>query len=183
VQTIDVSLTTPDGKVLTKTLTVPVQVNDPEIARISRWTWPRAQSFTFDDAVFAGLVPARARRRWPVGPLARLNAPGLLAALDRYPYGCTEQMTSGRCRCSTFDEWRGDGPAGERDNICRTRSTGVAEMLANQSSKAAFGLWGPHRATSGWMPMSPTSCRRARRRAMRCRTSPSAMALDNLRNR
>ena len=39
-----------------------------------------------------------------IGPLARLNAPGLLASLDRYPYGCTEQMTSRALPLLYFDE-------------------------------------------------------------------------------
>ena len=39
-----------------------------------------------------------------IGPIARLNAPGLLAALDRYPYGCTEQITSKALPLLYFDE-------------------------------------------------------------------------------
>ena len=44
VQTIDVTLTTPDGKVLNKTLTLPVQVNDPAVARVSRLDLGRART-------------------------------------------------------------------------------------------------------------------------------------------
>jgi uncharacterized protein YfaS (alpha-2-macroglobulin family) len=84
-------LTTPDGKVLTKTLTMPVQVNDPETVQISRLDLKKGQTFTFDAAVFSGLVPGTGKSVMAVGPLARLNAPGLLGTLDRYPYGCTEQ--------------------------------------------------------------------------------------------
>jgi alpha-2-macroglobulin len=85
VQTIDISLTTPDGKVLKKTLTVPVQVNDPEVARISRLELASGQTFTFDGDVFAGLVPGSGKATMAIGPLARLNAPGLLAAWTAIP--------------------------------------------------------------------------------------------------
>ncbi len=143
VHTIDVSLTTPDGKQLKKTLTIPVQVNDPEVARITRLDLAAGQSFTFDGEVFAGLVAGSGKATMAIGPLARLNAPGLLAALDRYPYGCTEQMTSRALPLLYFDEvaqvmdQEGDATLQGRINEA------LVEILANQSSTGGFGLWGP----------------------------------------
>jgi alpha-2-macroglobulin len=88
----------------TKRLNLPVQVNDPEVARISRFDLGPGQSFTFDALAFAGLpTPARRRHCWQVG-LARFDAPGLLASLDRYPYGCTEQITSQALPLLYFDQ-------------------------------------------------------------------------------
>ena len=142
-QTIDVSLTTPDGKVLTKTLTVPVQVNDPEVARISRLELKSGQSFTFDENVFAGLVPGSGKATMAVGPLARLNAPGLLAALDRYPYGCTEQMTSKALPLLYFDQVAQVMDLKGAKDIQKRIDEAVVEILANQSSTGGFGLWGP----------------------------------------
>ncbi len=143
VQTIDVSLTTPDGKALRKTLTLPVQVNDPEIARVSRLDLAKGQSFAFDGDVFAGLVAGSGKATMAAGPLARLNAPGLLAALDRYPYGCTEQMTSRALPLLYFDEVARvmdlDGDAALAGRI----NEAIVEILANQSAEGGFGLWGP----------------------------------------
>jgi uncharacterized protein YfaS (alpha-2-macroglobulin family) len=143
IHSIDVSLTTPDGRQLTKTLTIPVQVNDPEVARISRLDLASGQSFTFDGDVFAGLVTGSGKATMAVGPLARLNAPGLLAALDRYPYGCTEQMTSRALPLLYFDEVARvmdlDGDA----NLAGRINEAIVEILANQSSTGGFGLWGP----------------------------------------
>jgi uncharacterized protein YfaS (alpha-2-macroglobulin family) len=142
-QTIEVSLTTPDGKVLKKTLTVPVQVNDPEVARISRLELKKGQTFTFDENVFAGLVPGSGKAVMAVGPLARLNAPGLLAALDRYPYGCTEQMTSKALPLLYFDEVAQVMDLKGAEDIQKRIDEAVVEILANQSSTGGFGLWGP----------------------------------------
>ncbi|MFZ1346277.1 MAG: alpha-2-macroglobulin family protein, partial [Tabrizicola sp.] len=143
IQTIDVSLTTPDGKVLKKTLTVPVQVNDPEVARVSRLELASGQSFTFDENVFAGLVAGSGKATMAVGPLARLNAPGLLAALDRYPYGCTEQMTSRALPLLYFDEVAQVMDLKGAEDIQKRIDEAVVEILANQSSTGGFGLWGP----------------------------------------
>ncbi|NJM82951.1 MAG: alpha-2-macroglobulin family protein [Tabrizicola sp.] len=143
IQTIDVALTTPDGKVLKKTLTLPVQVNDPEISRTSRLTLAKGESFTFDENVFAGLVAGSGKATMAVGPLARLNAPGLLAALDRYPYGCTEQMTSRALPLLYFDEVARVMDLSGAENIQQRIDEAVAEILTNQSAEGSFGLWGP----------------------------------------
>ena len=143
VQTIDISLTTPDGKVLKKTVTIPVQVNDPEIARVSRLDLASGQSFTFDGDVFAGLVEGSGKATMAIGPLARLNAPGLLASLDRYPYGCTEQMTSRALPLLYFDEVARVMDLKGADNIQKRIDEALVEILANQSASGGFGLWGP----------------------------------------
>jgi alpha-2-macroglobulin len=144
IQTIDISLTTPDGKVLKKTLTIPVQVNDPEIAKISRLELASGQSFTFDENVFAGMVEGSGKATMAVGPLARLNAPGLLAALDRYPYGCTEQMTSRALPLLYFDEIARVMDLKGAENIQKRIDEAVVEILANQAASGGFGLWGAY---------------------------------------
>ncbi|MEZ5798203.1 MAG: alpha-2-macroglobulin family protein [Paracoccaceae bacterium] len=141
IHSIDVALTTPDGKVLKKTLTLPVQSNDPEIARISRLELKKGQSFTFDQAVFTGLVPGSGKSVMAIGPLARLNAPGLLASLDRYPYGCTEQMTSRALPLLYFDEVARVMDLKGADNIQKRIDEAIVEILSNQGSEGGFGLW------------------------------------------
>ena len=142
-KSIDISLTTPDGKVLKKTLQIPVQVNDPEVVRISRLELKSGETFTFDGNVFADLVPGSGKATMAVGPLARLNAPGLLAALDRYPYGCTEQMTSRALPLIYFDEVAKVMDLKGAEDLQKRIDEAVVEILANQSSSGAFGLWGP----------------------------------------
>ncbi len=141
--TIDISLTTPDGKVLKKTLTVPVQINDPEVARTSRVELKKGQTFTFDGAVFADLVEGSGKATLAAGPLARLNAPGLLAALDLYPYGCTEQMTSRALPLIYFDDVAKVMGLKGAEDIQKRIDDAIVEILANQSSTGSFGLWGP----------------------------------------
>ena len=143
VQTIDISLTTPDGKLLKKTLTIPVQVNDPEVARITRLDLAAGQSFTFDVDVFTGLVAGSGKAIMAIGPLARLNAPGLLASLDRYPHGCTEQVTSRALPLLYLHEMAHVMDLKGADNLQQRIDEALVEILANQSSTGGFGLWGP----------------------------------------
>ncbi len=182
IQTIEVSLTTPDGKVLKKTLTVPVQVNDPEIARISRLELASGQSFTFDGDVFAGLVAGSGKATMAVGPIARLNAPGLLAALDRYPYGCTEQMTSQAMPLLYFDEVARVMELKGAEDLQKRIDEAVVEILANQSSTGGFGLWGPGEGDF-WLDAYVTDfLSRAKAQGYRVPDLAFRNALANLRN-
>ncbi|MFE3838053.1 alpha-2-macroglobulin family protein [Pseudogemmobacter sonorensis] len=138
---VTVTLTTPDGRTLDKVLNLPVQLNDPEIAKISRFDLATGQSFTLDQAVFADMVPGTARSVLAAGPVARLNAPGLIAMLDRYPYGCTEQVASAAMPLLYFESVaQAMGLAGATDPRARLRDA-VSAILANQGSEGGFGLW------------------------------------------
>jgi uncharacterized protein YfaS (alpha-2-macroglobulin family) len=182
IQTVDISLTTPDGKVLKKTLTIPVQFNDPEVARVSRLEFKSGESFTFDGDVFADMVAGSGKATMAVGPLARLNAPGLLAALDRYPYGCTEQMTSKALPLLYFDTVAKVMDLKGAENIQQRIDEAVAEILTNQSSNGAFGLWGP---SSGdfWLDAYVTDfLSRAKAQGYQVPEAAFRNALSNLRN-
>ncbi len=179
---VTVALTTPDGRQLTKTLKIPVQANDPELARTSRFDLASGQSFTFDQNVFAGLIPGSAKATLAAGPVARLNAPGLLAALDRYPFGCTEQLTSQALPLLYFDEVAQvmglEGAANIRTRI----EQAVDEILTNQSAEGGFGLWGPGQGDP-WLDAFVTDfLSRAKAQGIAVPDIAFRSALDNLRN-
>ena len=140
---LTVALTTPDGRVLEKTLTVPVVVNDPEVSRISRFDLAPGNTFIFDDNVFADLAAGTGRATLSAGPLARFDAPGLLNALDRYPYGCTEQVTSRALPLLYLDGVATAMGLATRDQIGERITQAIAEVTANQAANGAFGLWRP----------------------------------------
>ena len=183
VSEVTVSLTTPDGRELLKDLKLPVQVNDPEIAKISRFDLKAGETFTFDEAVFTDMVRGTGKSVMAIGPLARLNAPGLLASLDRYPYGCTEQMTSRAMPLIYFDQVARAMDLKHADNIQKRIDEAVAEILMNQGSGGGFGLWGP---SSGdlWLDSYVTDfLSRARAQGYAVPDQAFRNALTNLRNR
>ncbi|MEJ6403399.1 alpha-2-macroglobulin family protein [Yoonia sp. 2307UL14-13] len=140
---IDVALTTPDGRVLDKSLTIPVVVNDPEVSRISRFSLDPGATFTFDDNVFAGFQTGTGKATLSAGPLARFDAPGLLNALDRYPYGCTEQLTSRAMPLLYLDGVATAMGLATRDQIGERITQAIAEITSNQAANGSFGLWRP----------------------------------------
>ncbi|WP_343080541.1 alpha-2-macroglobulin family protein [Ostreiculturibacter nitratireducens] len=179
---IRVALTTPDGRQLVKDLTIPVQVNDPPVSRTSRFTLASGQTFTLDDNVFDGIIPGTGRVTLAVGPIARFDAPGLLASLDAYPYGCTEQITSKALPLLYFEEVaRVMGL--DRETDIRTRiDQSISRVLLNQASNGAFGLWYAE-AGDFWLDAYVTDfLSRARAQGFEVPDVAFRNALDNLRN-
>ena len=181
-QTVEVSLTTPDGKILTKDLKIPVQANDPVTARTTRLDLAKGKTFTFDENVFAGLIPGSGRATLAIGPLARLNAPGVLAALDAYPYGCTEQITSKALPLLYFDQLAQAMDLPGASDIKGRVQQAIEAVLINQDSSGAFGLWEP---SSGdmWLDAYVTDfLSRAKAQGFSVPDKAFRQALDNLRN-
>ena len=182
-QSVSIALTTPDGKVLTKQLQIPVQRGDPEIARTTRLELAAGQTFTLDETAFDGFAPGSGLATMAVGPIARLDAPGLLAALDRYPYGCTEQITSRALPLIYFDQVAQAMQLKGADNISTRISQAVAEVLTNQGSEGGFGLWGPSQGDA-WLDAYVTDfLSRAKAQGYNVPDIAFRSALDNLRNR
>lgn len=180
---IDITLTTPDGQKLAQTLRLPVRSNDPVIARTQRFSLAVGDTFRFSTDVFAGLKPGTGRAVMSAGPLARFDAPGLLTALDRYPYGCTEQVTSQAMPLLYLSSVAqaaglGDGPA-----IGNRIDSAIARVLTRQASNGAFGLW---QAESGefWLDAYASDfLSRARAEGYVVPDTAFRLAMDNLRNR
>ena len=182
---ITVTLTTPDGKELVKKLALPVESNEPEVARISRFDLDQGQEFTFDANAFEGMIPGTAKATLAIGPIARLNAPGLLEALDRYPYGCTEQMTSRALPLVYFDQVAQAMQLKGAENIGLRIEQAVTEILQNQNAEGSFGLWSaPESAGQDlWLDAYVTDfLSRARAQGYKVPDLAFRNALDNLRN-
>ncbi|MBY6201499.1 alpha-2-macroglobulin family protein [Maritalea mobilis] len=182
VQEIRVALTTPDGIELMQELMLPVQVNDPEVAETSRVTLSPGQSFLLDAAAFTGFREGVGRVTVAAGPLARFDAAGLLTMLDRYPYGCTEQVTSGALPLLYLSSVAEALDLGTAENLGLRIADAIGRVLTNQSANGGFGLW---RAGSGdlWLDAYVTDfLSRARAQGHRVPAQAFQSALDNLAN-
>ncbi|MDF1873880.1 alpha-2-macroglobulin family protein [Vannielia sp.] len=180
---VTVTLTTPAGEALVKELNLPIERNDPEVARTSRFDLASGQSFTLSRDVFTGLEAGTGHATVALGPLGRFDVPGLLASLDRYPYGCTEQTTSRALPLLYFDEVARAMSLEERGNILERVEGAITRVLARQASSGGFGMW---RAVDGdfWLDAYVTDfLSRARTQGFEVPAPAFRSAVDNLRNR
>ncbi|MEW9918113.1 alpha-2-macroglobulin family protein [Marimonas sp. MJW-29] len=180
---ITVVLQTPGGKELRKVLALGVRNNDPETALTRQFSLGPGEAFTFDTNVFAGLRLGTGTATLTAGPLARFDVPGLLRQLDRYPYGCTEQVTSGAMPLLYLSSMAQSAGLGEPERIAERIEQAIAGVLTRQASNGAFGLW---RAESGefWLDAYVTDfLSRARAQGHVVPDLAFSLAMDNLRNR
>ena len=69
--------------------------------------------------------------------------PELLLQLDRYPYGCAEQVSSRALPLLYLNEVAQMIGLGTDDALDQRIKDAIANLLAKQTSSGGFGLWGP----------------------------------------
>ncbi len=183
-ETLTVNLTGPDGVTLTKTLTMPVRANEPPVSRVSTLSLVKGGgSLMLGSDVFAEFVPGTALATVTVGNVAGIDVPGLVHTLDKYPYGCTEQITSRALPLVYLDDVvLAAGLSGElpvRDRVAKA----IEDVLVNQGSNGSFGLWSPG-ADDLWLDAYVTDfLTRAREKGYTVPPVPFDLAVTNLKNR
>ncbi len=180
---ISVALTTPDGRDLSQTLRMPVRANDPIVAQTRRFSLGTGDNFLFTQDVFDGFQPGTAKAILSAGALAKFDTPALLDQLNRYPYGCTEQITSKALPLLYLSSVAQASGLGDGPIVDQRISDSIRSILTRQAPNGAFGLW---RAESGdfWLDAYVTDfLSRARAQGHPVSDRAFAQAMDNLRNR
>lgn len=143
--TFDVRITGPslDGKPIETFQTLSVRVN-PSTSTIARRVVRPIEAngrLTLSGDLTADLVPGSGAVSVSVAALAALDVPALLKALDRYPYGCTEQTISRAMplfyvnRLASMEQLSLDTSVDERVNGA------IERILSRQGGNGSFGLW------------------------------------------
>lgn len=140
------------------------------------------QSLALSDAMFADLVPGTGSLSVSVGPSSALDAAGLLAALDRYPYRCSEQITSRALPLLYATALAGKTRTAPDAAAARRIGKAVEALLTRQDSTGSFGLW----SVGGddlWLDAYVTDfLTRAREQKFAVPEAAFRLALDRLRN-
>jgi uncharacterized protein YfaS (alpha-2-macroglobulin family) len=70
-----------------------------------------------------------------------IDVPALLAALDRYPYGCTEQTVSRAMPLLYVNKLAKARMLAIDPNVDERIQAAIDKVLTRQDSNGAFGLW------------------------------------------
>ncbi len=97
---------------------------------------------TVDEALLTGSRLDGAKISISVARPSAFDVPSLLLQLDRYPYGCTEQITSKALPLLYAGEFSSGFPGLEVEGIKKKVQTAINTVLVNQSSAGGFSLWG-----------------------------------------
>jgi uncharacterized protein YfaS (alpha-2-macroglobulin family) len=178
-----VRVTGPGGIDVRRTLSFDVKVPAGDIKRLSVSTLaPKAGKITLSSDLLHDLIPSRTKVTVSVGPHGALDVPGILNALDRYPYGCAEQTVSRALPLLYVNSVaKRIGIAGDAE--LRERIDGaIARVLEKQDSSGAFGIWGPADGDMWLTSFVADFLTRAKEQGYPVRQQAFAQALDRLAN-
>jgi len=178
------SLTGPQGKTYVKRFGLEVEDTQPEVVRRSVFALASGDSLNLTADSFDGLRADTVDITLTAGGAASIDVAGLLAALDRYPYGCTEQTTSRALPLLYLSEVAEAAGLGGDDAIRERVINAIASVLSNQSSSGDFGLWSSYGDGDTWLDAYVTDfLTRAREKGYRVPDLAFNSALDNLEGR
>lgn len=179
----DVRITGPGGVGTVQNLALRVQPSAATIARrIVRPIPGNGGAITVSSDLMADLVPNSGQVSVSVSPLASLDVPALLKALDRYPYGCTEQTVSRALpllhvnRLASLEHLALDANADERVQ------NAIERVLARQGANGSFGLWSVGGDDLWLDAFTADFLTRARERQFAVPQTAFNLALERLRN-
>ncbi len=181
--TYDIHVRGPDSIDVARHLTFDVK---PPAGDIKRTTVvalkPGGGSITLSPDLVHDLIPDRTRVNLSVGPTAALDVPGLLTALDRYPYGCAEQTVSRALPLLYANALAGElGIAPDKELKERVQKA-VDRVFEMQDGSGAFGVWGPS-STDLWLTGYITDfLTRAKEQGFNVNPIGFGQALDRLQN-
>ncbi|MCB1498453.1 MAG: alpha-2-macroglobulin family protein [Bauldia sp.] len=182
--TITVTLTTPDGESWPRELALGIRPPGQPVTRRNVVALAGGATLTVDAAPLAEFVPGTGSVGVSIGGASRLDVAGILAALDRYPYGCSEQLTSRALPLVYLNDVAVAVGAATDAEISGRVQKAIERILANQSSSGSFGLWGPYGGGNLWLDAYVTDfLTRAAEKGYEVPELSRTIALDNLSNR
>ena len=179
---VAVTVSGPEGFTLAREYPLAVRPATQILARRTVKPLDPGQSITVSGDVFTDLVRGTGKVALSVTPTAALDVATLLAALDRYPLGCTEQIVSRALPLLYVNELSLDAQLAVDTGIDERIAKAIEIVLARQGSEGAFGLWSPG-GDDAWLDAYVTDfLTRARARGFSVSDESFKLALDRLRN-
>ena len=179
---LDVDISGPNGLTLARHYALDVKAATQILARRSIRTLAKGESLTLTSDMFSDLVQGTGSVSLSVSLSTALDAATILKALDRYPYGCSEQVTS-RAMPLLYVNDLAVGAHLAMDNAVDQRiKDAIDRLLARQGSNGSFGLWSAG-GDDAWLDAYVTDfLTRAREKGFAVPDVLFKSALDRIRN-
>jgi len=175
------TLSGPGDAAIDQSFTLAVEPANPPVTRRMVHTIEPNGGITVGKDLIAEMVAGTGAVSLSVGPLSALDVPSLMRDLDRYPYGCSEQLVSRALPLLYLSELGGndlDLDGSVKDRLADT----VQRLLARQDTNGAFGLWNSYSGDL-WLSSYVTDfLLRAREKGFAVPEGSLNQAVDYLRN-
>src|SRR5262249_54182661 len=182
VANVTVRVSGPNGFTLERSYALGVKPATQVIARRTIRPLERGERLTLSNDLFADLVPGTGSAALSVGLSTALDAAALLSALDRYPFGCSEQITSRALPLLYVNELASEAHLSLDTAIDQRIRESIDRLLARQGSNGSFGLWSAG-GDDVWLDAYVSDfLTRARERGFVVPDSAFKLALERLKN-
>jgi uncharacterized protein YfaS (alpha-2-macroglobulin family) len=180
---LDLRLTGPKTD-LTQHFRLGVASGAPDAYRRTVTPLPGGGSQTISGDLLADFVPGTGSIAISASPFGALDAPALLAALTRYPYGCSEQTVSVALPLLYVNRLASIEHLGVDPDLDGRINQAIERELSRQSASGAFGMWSADSNDDDpWLDAFVTDfLTRARERNFAVPQQAFDQALDRLRN-
>ncbi len=180
---VRVTLEGPEGLTIARDYNLPVQPAAPDVSRRTvQKLAAESGTLTVSGDLAADLIPETVKVAVNVGQSAALDVPGLLLALDRFPYGCAEQTVSRALPLLYLNELAESARVAGEDGAQARIDTAIARLAALQGTSGDFGLWSAG-SYNTWLTAYVTDfLLRAREKGFDVPEQVISPALDRLRN-
>ena len=139
--TIRVSVSGPKGFGLERAYALDVRPANQILTRRTVRALRPGETVTLSKEMFADFVPGTGRVGLSVAISASLDIATLLSELDRYPFGCSEQVTSRAVAMLYVNELAAQAQLALDGDIDQRIKDAIQRLLARQDSNGSFGLW------------------------------------------
>jgi uncharacterized protein YfaS (alpha-2-macroglobulin family) len=180
--TVRVAVTGPARFALDRSFALTVRAPGQILARRTVKSIGKGESLTVSSDLFADLVPGTGAVSVSVGVAAAFDAASLLAALDRYPYRCSEQVTSRALPLLYLSDLAGAAHVALDPQTDQNIRDSIEALLTREDSNGSFGLWSVG-GNDVWLDSYVTDfLSRARERKYAVPDEAFKLALNRLRN-
>jgi alpha-2-macroglobulin len=178
----DVEIKGPNGLALARHYALDVKPATQILARRSIRTLAKGESLTLTSDMFSGLVSGTGGVSLSVSQSTALDAATILKALDRYPYGCSEQITSRAMPLLYVNDLAAGAHLAMDTEVDQRIKDAIDRLLARQGSNGSFGLWSAG-GDDAWLDAYVTDfLTRAREKGFAVPDVLFKSALDRIRN-
>ncbi len=180
---LDLRLTGPKTD-LSQHVRLDIASGAPESYRRTVTPLPGGASQTISGNLLDDFIPGTGSIAISASPFGALDAPALLAALQRYPYGCSEQTVSIAMPLLYLNRLASIEHLGVDPDIDGRINQAIERELSRQSASGAFGMWSADSNDDDvWLDAFVSDfLTRARERNFAVSQQAFDQALDRLRN-
>ncbi len=179
---IDVAIQGPNGLTLSRHYALDVKAATQILARRAVRTLAKGESLTLTRDMFADLVAGTGGVSLSVSQSTALDAATILKALDRYPFGCSEQITSRAMPLLYVNDLAASAHLAMDTAVDQRIRDAIDRLLARQGSNGSFGMWSSG-GDDAWLDAYVTDfLSRAREKGFVVPDVAFRSALDRVRN-